>query len=432
MAATENATPTQDASAQNAPSATTLAMVATLHPTAKGTTGESDPSTDRPVEEVATPDATTDVAEADAMADGATSDRLIDEAPATQATDAHATATQVPATQATDADAVETAATAGIVAQPSAQTSGQVDAFTQAIVDGPRAGSAEQVVGAALAAEDTQAAALDTDRMPSEAAAAISNDGADDSHRLDAIEAPRLDAPMGSADAAADESPIDGVADGPAEEAAAAAVVDRPAAQVAAPSVNRSNNPDSVVVLAREVTAATEAGRTAPTTPPPTSGPMAEAEANLWEDVRSAFDRIRSTGDGQEVRIRLRPAELGELLVQVRTQGEHVSVKLVASSAAAQQTLVDDRLRLAAELARAGFEEGSVDIGHQEAGDSNRGDADRGDGRGADRSAQSLRTVAGLDRADGTRQPLERRAPIRTESGFRPGRTAFSTINLTL
>ncbi len=125
----------------------------------------------------------------------------------------------------------------------------------------------------------------------------------------------------------------------------------------------------------------------------PTPGPLASAEGSLWDDVRLAFDRIRSSADGQEVRIRLRPAELGELVVQVRTNGDQVSVRLTASSAAAHQTLLDDRLRLATELAKAGFDEGSVDIGLDD-GTGSFGDARHGpsaqdaDGRGRGGASQ--------------------------------------------
>lgn len=189
-------------------------------------------------------------------------------------------------------------------------------------------------------------------------------------------------------------------------------------------STSSSQRSDTVVVLANE--AGVESIR--PVSTPaatPTPGPLESAQGNLWEDVRLAFDRIRSSGDVQEVRIRLRPAELGELMVQVKTQGDHVAVRLIASSSAAQQTLIDDRLRLATELARAGFDEGSVDISQHESGSPANGDqgpSDRRDGR----------TVAEPDSEIDGRPAFERRDPIRTESVFRPGRHAYSTINLTL
>lgn len=227
-----------------------------------------------------------------------------------------------------------------------------------------------------------------------------------------------------------EEAPDTAGVDGPSVQPD---TVDRPVQQAAINTVAQSDNPDAVVVLAREAAAPTESVKAAVATSPqstPTLPPT--VEANLWEDVRSAFDRVRSTGDGQELLMRLRPAELGELLVQVRTQGDHVSVRLVTSSAAAQQTLVDDRLRLAAELARAGFDEGSVDIGQSNTGDANQRGDQNGDGSDADRTGQPFGTATGLGGIGTTRDVFERRDPIRTESGFRPGRTAQSTINLTL
>lgn len=162
----------------------------------------------------------------------------------------------------------------------------------------------------------------------------------------------------------------------------------------------------------------------------PSAGPLGATEEGLWEDVRLAFGRIRSSENGQEVRIRLRPAELGELVVHVRTNGEHVSVKLTASSAAAQQMLADDRLRLAEELARAGFDEGLVDIATHD-GDNSFGDARHR--RNADDAEDTGRgALANTPGVSSGRSDFEEREPIRTQAAFRAGRNAYSTINLTL
>ena len=96
--------------------------------------------------------------------------------------------------------------------------------------------------------------------------------------------------------------------------------------------------------------------------------PADTAADELWAQVQRALHRVRTGPDGAELRLRLHPAELGELLVQVRTQGDQLAVRLVASSTAAQQTLLADQQRLAAELAEAGFAEGSVDIGQSGTG----------------------------------------------------------------
>ncbi len=101
---------------------------------------------------------------------------------------------------------------------------------------------------------------------------------------------------------------------------------------------------------------------------PATAGLGDDQADELWAQVQRALHRVRTGPDGTELRLRLHPAELGELLVQVRAQGEHLSVRLVASSAAAHQALVADQQRLAEELAEAGFADGSVDVGEWGAG----------------------------------------------------------------
>ena len=98
-----------------------------------------------------------------------------------------------------------------------------------------------------------------------------------------------------------------------------------------------------------------------------------EAADELWGQVQRALNRIRTGPEGTELRLRLHPAELGELLIQVRAQGEQLSVRLVTSSAAAHQTLLADQQRLAEELSEAGFTDGSVDIGEWGAGTSRDG-----------------------------------------------------------
>ncbi len=227
-----------------------------------------------------------------------------------------------------------------------------------------------------------------------------------------------------------------------ADEAMSTDSADQTSAVPAKPSDDATSNPaarpsgdgfDSALAASRQeartVGAASTTSQISAPDLAPTPGPLASAEGSLWDDVRLAFDRIRSSADGQEVRIRLRPAELGDLVVQVRTSGDQVSVRLTASSAAAHQTLVDDRLRLATELAKAGFDEGSVDIGLHDGsgsfGDARHGpdaqDAERGRGTNLDGPVVAS-----------TRPVFEEREPFRTHAVFRPGRQAYSTINLTL
>jgi flagellar hook-length control protein FliK len=125
----------------------------------------------------------------------------------------------------------------------------------------------------------------------------------------------------------------------------------------------------SAAVRADQLTPRVEASGT-PTTSQ-TNAALGDNEADeLWAQVQRALHRVRTGLEGAELRLRLHPAELGELLVQVRTQGDQLSVRLVTSSTAAQQTLLADQQRLAAELAEAGFADGMVDIGQWGAGNS--------------------------------------------------------------
>lgn len=393
----------------HAPMAVATAVAATLLPTAKGTAGDDDPSIDVVIEEVVSPDSAREV-------------------PATELTVIDDGVTSVDIGTITSPVVSERNADAGETDRQVALTSLEnVSDVNLERADRIQTATTEEVAGPAISTDDATRADPVTELQRGEAAPQAPIHGR--------VQEPHTGRPNGtevSADASSDEAPADigtVTADQPTIEAG---LPDRPVQQTAINTVNRSDSPESVVVLAREAAPATDTAKPAPTSAAQTTGPMQTAEANLWEDVRSAFDRIRSTGDGQEVRIRLRPAELGELLVQIRTQGDHVAVRLVASSAAAQQTLVDDRQRLAAELARAGFEEGSVDISQQNAGESGSHRGETGDDSNADRPGGSVRTINGADGLATTREIFERREPIRTDSGFRPGRSVQSTINLTL
>lgn len=403
MAAAHSPMQTEPASAPNAPLAANLAMAATLHPTAKGAAGDGDPSTDPTVEAVAAPDPIVGVTPVDAnvIADGTTS---VDFEAMTAAVTDNA-----------DADVAEMGRQAALTSLD------QVRDANLGSADRVRPPTAEELEGPSILADDATGADPFGKAQANEASLATPVQG-----RIDETNSERAGASEPAAEMAAAETADAAMVEAPPIEGD---VIDQPVQQTAIRTVARTDTPDSVVVLAREATAAADSVRAAPAAAATTPAPVPAAEVNLWDDVRSAFDRIRSTGDGQEVRIRLRPAELGELLVQVRTRGDHVSVRLVASSAAAHQTLIDDRLRLASELARAGFNEGSVDIGQHDAGDSSRHGGERGD---ADRSGRPLDNAVGLDGVGPTRDIFERREPIRIDSGFRPGRSAYSTINLTL
>lgn len=409
VAPEDAAPPTGNAPESLAPSAAEAAMAATLLPTAKGKAGDDDLSIEPSIETVVSPDS---VREADVVALSVIDDGV---------TAVDMDTITSPIASAPDEAVGETGRQAALTSLEN------VSDVNLELAERIQTATTEEVAGPAISAGDaTRADPL---------AELSSSDVTRDAPIQGRVQEQMTGRPIGTEAAAAasvDETSNEigtVTADQPAVEAE---VADRPVQHTAINTVNRTNTPDSVVVLAREATVAADSAKATPSNATQTTGPMQTAEANLWEDVRSAFDRIRSTGDGQEVRIRLRPAELGELLVQIRTKGDHVAVRLVASSAAAQQTLVDDRLRLAAELARAGFEEGSVDISQQDAGDAGGRGRQNSDGSDTDRSGRSIGTAGGASGLATTRDIFERREPIRTDSGFRPGRSVQSTINLTL
>ena len=134
-----------------------------------------------------------------------------------------------------------------------------------------------------------------------------------------------------------------------------------------------------------------------------------ETQDELWGQVQRALTRVRSGAEGQELRMRLRPAELGELLVQVRATGDQLAVRLVTTSGAAHQALLNDQPRLAAELRHAGFDGSSVDISqqNQQQGDPNQ--RSRGESGSANRSPNASPSSV-FASADG--QPVDRRQTV--------------------
>ena len=143
------------------------------------------------------------------------------------------------------------------------------------------------------------------------------------------------------------------------------------------------------------------------------------ATEELWGQVQRALHRARVGPTGSELRLRLRPAELGELLVQVRTVGDQLAVRLVTSSLSAQQVLVNDQSRLAAELAAAGFDDGSFDISHQ--GQPNGDSGSNMDPRSDSEQQPSARPIAAvasvangdrLDRSIANTNPAGRRSTV--------------------
>lgn len=84
----------------------------------------------------------------------------------------------------------------------------------------------------------------------------------------------------------------------------------------------------------------------------------------VWRQVRRALGSIRTTPAGeQQLTIRLRPAELGSVMVRISTGENGTTVALVADSSAAANQLQQQRSLLVSELEESGLRGIAVDVG---------------------------------------------------------------------
>ncbi len=121
----------------------------------------------------------------------------------------------------------------------------------------------------------------------------------------------------------------------------------------------------------------------------------------LWRQVQRAVGSLRTNADGdQQMTIRLRPAELGAVIVRVIANETGTNVSVVAETSAAANQLSQQRQQLTSELESSGLRGVSVDIGAetgdgQAARDASETDGD-GDGNGSGLAGQSGERAAGL------------------------------------
>lgn len=105
--------------------------------------------------------------------------------------------------------------------------------------------------------------------------------------------------------------------------------------------------------------ASTQAGQQA-------QAPLADGEAGdpLWLQVRRAMGSLRTLQNGeQQMTIRLRPAELGSVMVRVNAGENGTTVSLIADSAVAATQLTQQRQQLISELEQGGLAGVAVDVG---------------------------------------------------------------------
>lgn len=101
----------------------------------------------------------------------------------------------------------------------------------------------------------------------------------------------------------------------------------------------------------------------------------------IWQQIRRAIGSIRNLPTGErQMTIRLRPAELGAVLVRINTTDAGTTVALVTESTAAANQLNQQRQQLITDLEDGGLADVNVDIGSE-------ADADRPGGEPSDDEA---------------------------------------------
>ncbi|MEM9652373.1 MAG: flagellar hook-length control protein FliK [Actinomycetota bacterium] len=210
---------------------------------------------------------------------------------------------------------------------------------------------------------------------------------------------------------AADEQTADGEAQSQAQDTAGEAAADAddnnartgPAAPAATTGATTTSGATGgpVPLAVGETTSRT----TAPATAAAQTGQVADGEDGelLWRQVRRAIGSMRTTAAGdQQMTIRLRPAELGSVMIRVTTGEAGTTVALVAESAAAASQLNQQRQQLINELEDRGLTEVAVDVGTNEdprnETDESDGDGDTAGGDNGSRSALVNQDNEPLDR----------------------------------
>jgi len=121
------------------------------------------------------------------------------------------------------------------------------------------------------------------------------------------------------------------------------------------------------------VTGAGQVGRAEQATARPVDAPAeaslpgavedADGTDPLWRQVRRALGSVRANAEGdQELTIRLRPADMGSVMVRISTGDSGTAVALVADSAVAANQLQQQRQQLIGELEDSGIRGVAVDV----------------------------------------------------------------------
>lgn len=97
---------------------------------------------------------------------------------------------------------------------------------------------------------------------------------------------------------------------------------------------------------------------------PATAGGERAQAGEPWEQVHRALGSLRHLEDGsQQIRVRLHPEELGEVLVEVTAHRGELRIQLVAETPAARDRLGAELGQLGSKLAESGLRPTSLDVG---------------------------------------------------------------------
>ncbi len=155
-------------------------------------------------------------------------------------------------------------------------------------------------------------------------------------------------------------------------------------------SARAADGPAGAASTIGQLTAAevADAGLAASALAPTTSGDQTDGADPLWRQIRRALGSLRTTPTGdQQLTIRLRPAELGSVVVRINSGDAGTAVSLVTESSAAANQLNQQRQQLIRDLEDGGLVGVNVDIGSDGGADRTQtgqadADADRTGGQG--------------------------------------------------
>lgn len=141
------------------------------------------------------------------------------------------------------------------------------------------------------------------------------------------------------------------------------------------------------------------------TAPPATAVPLEQLARRLNGDLGESVVRqaqiLMSEGDKAEIRLIIRPPELGRVRIQLQMEQGHIAGRILVDNANVRQMVEQNLAALQRAFAEAGLEMGQLDVrsgdSQEHAGQQQNADNSRSNGRKVAQLEQSVRTVAELD-----------------------------------